>query len=55
VLVTVAATATTSAARHATYLAALVSGYHVAFIVAAGVMVVAALAALALPRHGLTG
>jgi MFS family permease len=49
VLVTVAATATTSAAHHATYLAALVSGYHVAFVVGACVMVVAALAALALP------
>jgi EmrB/QacA subfamily drug resistance transporter len=49
VLVTVAATATTSAAHHATYLAALVSGYHVAFVVGACVMAVVALAALALP------
>ena len=49
VLVTVAATATTSAARHATYLAALVHGYHVAFLADAGVMLFAALVALALP------
>jgi EmrB/QacA subfamily drug resistance transporter len=54
-LVTVAATATTSAARHAMSLTALVSGYHVAFIVAAGIMLAAAVAALALPRRGPTG
>jgi EmrB/QacA subfamily drug resistance transporter len=49
VLSTVAATATTRAARHATYPAALVHGYHVAFLADAAVMLVAALAALALP------
>jgi hypothetical protein len=49
VLTTVAATATTRAARHATYLAALVHGYHVAFLADAAVMLVAALTALALP------
>jgi hypothetical protein len=58
VLVTVAATATatatataqaTHAADHGTPLAALVHGYHVAFLVTAAVMLVAALAALALP------
>ena len=49
VLVTVAASATTRAAHHATYLAALVHGYHVAFLATAAVMLVAALAALALP------
>ena len=49
VLVTVAATATSGANGHSTYLAALVHGYHVAFLAAAGVMLVAALAALALP------
>ena len=51
VLVTVASTATSHAAagRHATGLAALIHGYHVAFLVDAGVMLVAALAALALP------
>ena len=48
VLVSVAATATTGASG-STYLAALVHGYHVAFLAAAGVMLVAALAALALP------
>jgi EmrB/QacA subfamily drug resistance transporter len=48
VLVSVAATATTGASE-STYLAALVHGYHVAFLAAAGVMLVAALAALALP------
>jgi EmrB/QacA subfamily drug resistance transporter len=50
VLVTVAATATTHAAHYATPLAALVHGYHVAFLVTAAVMLVAALAALALPE-----
>lgn len=50
VLVTVAATATTNDAHHAAYLAALVHGYHVAFLADAGVMLAAALAALALPR-----
>ena len=49
VLTTVAATATTHAAHHATYLVALVHGYHVAFLADAGVMLVAALVALALP------
>jgi EmrB/QacA subfamily drug resistance transporter len=49
VLVTVAATVTARDARHATHLTALVQGYHVAFLADAGVMVVAALAALALP------
>jgi EmrB/QacA subfamily drug resistance transporter len=49
VLVTVAATATSHAIHHSGYLAALVHGYHVAFLVSAAVMVVAALAALALP------
>jgi EmrB/QacA subfamily drug resistance transporter len=49
VLSTVAATATTQDAHHASYLAALVHGYHVAFLVNAGIMVIAALAALALP------
>jgi EmrB/QacA subfamily drug resistance transporter len=49
VLTTVAATATTQAARHATPLAALVHGYHVAFLSSAAVMLVAALTALALP------
>lgn len=49
VLTTVAATATTHATHHATYLAALVHGYHVAFLADAAVMLVAALAALALP------
>lgn len=51
VLVTVASTATTHDAHHATYLAALVHGYHVAFLAAAGVMLAVALAALALPRR----
>jgi MFS family permease len=49
VLTTVAATATTHAVRHPTYLAALVHGYRVAFLVETGVMFAAALAALALP------
>jgi len=49
VLTTVAATVTTRAAHHAPYLAALVHGYHVAFLADAAVMLVAALAALALP------
>jgi MFS family permease len=49
VLSTVAATATARAARHATPVAALVHGYHVAFLGGAAVMLVAALAALALP------
>jgi MFS family permease len=49
VLVTVAATATNRASHTSTYLAAVVHGYHVAFLVAAGVMLVAALVALALP------
>ena len=49
VLVTVAATATAHDVHRAPYLAALVHGYHVAFLVGAGVMLVAALAALALP------
>jgi EmrB/QacA subfamily drug resistance transporter len=51
VLSTVAATATTRAASHGSYVAALVHGYHVAFLADAGVMLVAALAALALPRR----
>jgi EmrB/QacA subfamily drug resistance transporter len=51
VLTTIAATVTTSDARHGSYLDALVHGYHVAFLVAAGVMVAAALAALALPSR----
>jgi EmrB/QacA subfamily drug resistance transporter len=54
VLSTVAATATARAAHHATYVAALVHGYHVAFLGGAAVMLIAALAALALPgatRH----
>jgi hypothetical protein len=50
VLSTVAATATSRAAQHAGSVAALVHGYHVAFLGAAAVMVVAAGAALALPR-----
>ena len=49
VLVSVAATATTGASAHSAYLAALVHGYHVAFLTAAGVMLVVSLAALALP------
>jgi hypothetical protein len=49
VLSTVAATVTSHDARHAGYLAALVHGYHVAFLVNAGIMLIAALAALALP------
>jgi len=49
VLTTVAATITTRAAHHATYLAALVHGYHVAFLADAAIMLVAALVALALP------
>lgn len=53
VLTTVAATATTRAAHHATYLAALVHGYHVAFLADAAVMLVAALTALALPAAAL--
>ncbi|MGH3170253.1 MAG: MFS transporter [Trebonia sp.] len=52
VLVTVASTATSRAARHAAAVVALVHGYHAAFGVAAGVMVVAALTALALPGRG---
>ncbi|GAA5189858.1 MFS transporter [Rugosimonospora acidiphila] len=51
VLVTVAATATTHAAGHSTRLVALVHGYHVAFLVNAAVLVLAALAALALPAE----
>ena len=54
VLVTVAATATSGAASHSTHLVALGHGYHVAFLADAGVMLVAALAALALPRRGPT-
>jgi EmrB/QacA subfamily drug resistance transporter len=49
VLSTVAASATSRAAHHAGYVAALVHGYHVAFLGAAAVMLVAAGAALALP------
>ena len=49
VLSTVAATATARAAHHATYVAALVHGYHAAFLGGAAVMLIAALAALALP------
>jgi hypothetical protein len=49
VLTTIAATVTTNTARHASYLTALVHGYHVAFLADAAVMIVAALAALALP------
>jgi MFS family permease len=51
VLTTVAATVTTNDARHAGSLNALVHGYHVAFLAAAGVMVAAALTALALPAR----
>lgn len=49
VLVTVASTATTHAIHHSTFLAALVHGYHVAFLANAGVMFAAALVALAVP------
>jgi MFS family permease len=49
VLVTVAATSTSHAIRHSGSLAALVHGYHVAFLVDAGIMLVGALSALALP------
>lgn len=49
VLATVAADATTRAARHTGYRVALVHGYHVVFLTIAAVMLVAALAALALP------
>jgi hypothetical protein len=41
--------ATSRASRHSTCLAALVHGYRVAFLADAGLMLVAALAALALP------
>jgi EmrB/QacA subfamily drug resistance transporter len=51
VLVTVAATATSGAARHGASLDALVHGYHVAFVADACVMVVAALTALAMPAR----
>jgi EmrB/QacA subfamily drug resistance transporter len=51
VLTTVAATATSRAARHGASLVALVHGYHVAFGVDACVMVVAGVAALALARR----
>jgi EmrB/QacA subfamily drug resistance transporter len=51
VLTTIAATATTHAARHASSLDALVHGYHMAFIAGTVFMVVAALAALALPAE----
>jgi predicted MFS family arabinose efflux permease len=51
VLVTVAATATSGAARHGVYLDALVHGYHFAFVADACVMVVAALTALAMPAR----
>jgi EmrB/QacA subfamily drug resistance transporter len=51
VLTTVAATATTHAARHASYLVALVHGYHMAFVVGTAFMAAAALAALALPAE----
>ena len=54
VLTTVAATATTRAAHHGTYLVALVHGYHVAFVADAAIMLVAALASLALPHRDLT-
>lgn len=50
VLGTAAATVTRGDAGHASPLAALVDGYHVAFAASAGVMLAAALAALALPR-----
>ena len=49
VLVTIAATTTSHAIHHSSYVAALVHGYHVAFLVDAGIMLVAALSALALP------
>jgi hypothetical protein len=52
VLTTIAATATTHAIHHSTYVAALVHGYRVAFLVSAGIMLVAALASLALPGAG---
>jgi EmrB/QacA subfamily drug resistance transporter len=52
VLVTVAATATSRASGRVAGLAALVHGYHVAFLVAAGIMLFAALAGLALPAAG---
>jgi predicted MFS family arabinose efflux permease len=48
-LVTIAATATRHDVAHAGYLAGLVHGYHVAFGVAAVIMVAAGLLALALP------
>jgi hypothetical protein len=48
VLTTVAATATSHTA-HSSYRAAVVHGYHIAFLVNAGVIVAAVLAALALP------
>lgn len=50
VLGTIAASVTRGDARHASPLAALVGGYHVAFVVSAAVMLAAALVSLALPR-----
>lgn len=49
VLTTVVATVTSHAFHHSTRLGAVVHGYRVAFLVCAGVMLVAALASLALP------
>jgi EmrB/QacA subfamily drug resistance transporter len=49
VLTTIAANAATDAMRDSTPVDALVHGYHVAFLVNAGVMLVVALTALALP------
>lgn len=49
VLVTVASNVTTHASHHGTRLDALVHGYRVAFLINAGLMLAAALAALALP------
>ncbi|SNR59459.1 DHA2 family efflux MFS transporter permease subunit [Actinomadura mexicana] len=50
VLTTIAANATSGAADGSSPVEALVHGYHVAFLVNAGVMVAAVLTALALPR-----
>lgn len=49
VLVTVAANATNDAMGHSAPAEALVHGYHIAFLVNAGIMLLAGLAALALP------
>ncbi|MGW0770428.1 MFS transporter [Streptomyces sp. NPDC002676] len=52
VLVTIASTVTSHASGHPAHLDALVQGYRVAFLVNAGIMLVAALAALALTAMG---